>query len=86
MDCARTGWFPFETTLDLDTAPGLRPLFTQALDGPAYTQPLYVGHLALADGSVHNVVFAATQNDTLYAFDADTSQPPVVDQVAAPRR
>lgn len=41
-----------------------------ALDAPAYAQPLYVANLAIGGGT-HNVVIVATQNDTVYAFDAD---------------
>ncbi len=40
------------------------------VDGDIYAQPLYVANLAIA-GSAHNVLFVATQHDSLYAFDAD---------------
>src|SRR5260370_1233394 len=51
-------------------------LFTQALDGQSYGQPLYVSSAALgtfADGSTHNVVYVATQHCSIYAFDADSN-------------
>ena len=35
-------------------------------------QPLYVADLQIA-GAVHNVVFVATENDSVYAFDADSN-------------
>ena len=38
-----------------------------------YAQPLYVPALKMGDGLVHNVLFVATENDSVYAFDADTS-------------
>lgn len=47
-------------------------LFSCQADGAIYAQPLWVPNLPLA-GSVHNVVFVATQHESLYAFDADAS-------------
>ena len=43
---------------------------TYSVDGQIYAQPLYVPNLTI-NGGQHNVVFVATQNDTVYAFDAD---------------
>ena len=40
------------------------------VDGQIYAQPLYVPGL-MVNGAAHDAVFAATQNDTVYAFDAD---------------
>jgi Legume lectin domain/Chitobiase/beta-hexosaminidase C-terminal domain len=48
-------------------------LFSQAVDGLMYAQPLYVPGLTMSDGKVHNVLFLATENDSLYAFDADSN-------------
>ncbi|HKD91689.1 MAG TPA: hypothetical protein VKB56_07285 [Terriglobales bacterium] len=45
-------------------------LFSYTLDSLVYTQPLYVPGLTIG-GAQHNVVFVATENDTVYAFDAD---------------
>jgi hypothetical protein len=43
-----------------------------ATDGAIYAQPLWVANL-LVNGVKHNVVYAATQHDGLFAFDADAS-------------
>jgi hypothetical protein len=43
-----------------------------AVDGAIYGQPLWVANLAVS-GVKHNAVFVATQHDSLYAFDADSS-------------
>ncbi|MGC1265311.1 MAG: IPT/TIG domain-containing protein [Candidatus Acidiferrum sp.] len=45
-------------------------LFQCALDESVYAQPLWVANVAIG-GGVHNIVIVATQNDTVYAFDAD---------------
>jgi hypothetical protein len=40
------------------------------VDGNVFAQPLYVPHV-LVGGSYHDVVYVATSNDSVYAFDAD---------------
>jgi len=45
-------------------------LFSYSVDGQIYAQPLYVPSLSVS-GRTHNVVFVATENDKVYAFDAD---------------
>jgi hypothetical protein len=52
------------------TTPGFGKLFSYLVDGYLYAQPLYVSNLTIR-GAAHNVVFAATENETVYAFDAD---------------
>jgi hypothetical protein len=47
-------------------------LFSCPIDGYAYAQPLYVPNLAINGLATHNVVFVATENDSLFAFDADS--------------
>src|SRR5216683_7236823 len=47
-------------------------LFSCVADGAIYAQPLWVANLTI-NGAKHNVVFVATQHESLYAFDADAS-------------
>jgi len=74
-DAARTGENLQEYALTptlVGTASHFGKLFQCTTDGSAYAQPLYVANLAIAS-AVHNVVFVATENDSVYAFDADAS-------------
>jgi len=48
-------------------------LFQVTLDGKVDAQPLYVGGVVIPNQGVHNVLIVATENDSLYALDADTS-------------
>src|SRR5579871_1271214 len=48
-------------------------LFSYSVDSTVYAQPLYVPGLKMSDGLIHNVLFIATENDSIYAFDADSN-------------
>jgi hypothetical protein len=73
-DAARDGANTQEyalTSSDLSTAT-FGKLFSCAVDGAVYAQPLWAANVSI-NGAVHNVVFVATQHDSVFALDADSS-------------
>lgn len=48
-------------------------LFTQPVDGQVIGQALYLPGIPIPGAGVHNVVYVATMNDSVYAFDADSA-------------
>src|SRR5262249_62156754 len=70
---ARTGQNLVETVL---TPANVRPatfgkLFSYALDGAVYAAPLYVAGVTIPVAGLRDVVYVATQHDSVYALDAD---------------
>jgi hypothetical protein len=80
---ARTGLNPQEYALTPATVASgnFGKRWSCAVDGDVYAQPLYVAGLAIAGGT-HNVLFVATHNDSIYAFDADSPSCRVLWQVS----
>jgi len=72
-DLSRSGLNPTESTLTLAnvTAASFGLLRSLSVDGRVDAQPLYLSQFSVA-GAAHNVVFAATEHDSVYAFDADS--------------
>jgi hypothetical protein len=72
-DNARTGQNTRETILTPSNVNSAQfgKLFSVAVDGWVYAQPLYLSNVNIGGGT-HNVLYVATEHDSLYALDADT--------------
>src|SRR5271156_4010671 len=74
-DTLRTGWDQTETTLTpANVAGGGFGLLAQVkLDEQVDAQPLFVSNQQIK-GAAHDVVYVATENDTIYAIDASNGK------------
>ena len=74
-DNARTGVNPTETILNLANVNpnAFGKLFDIPADGAVIGQVLYLSNVAIPGKGTHNVVYAATMHDSVYAFDADSN-------------
>ncbi|HEX4484974.1 MAG TPA: pyrrolo-quinoline quinone [Terriglobales bacterium] len=72
-DNGRTGQNLGETTLTPANVNQAKfgKIFDAPIDGRVYAQPLYVSQVPIPNKGTHNVVYVATQHDTVFAFDAD---------------
>jgi hypothetical protein len=74
-DVSRTGQNLTETLLSPSTVSvstfGKVSFFP--VDGKVDAQPLYLSGVAIAGQGTHNILYVATEHDSVYAFDADTA-------------
>ncbi len=73
-DAARTGQNLTETLLTAATVNSSQfgKLGFYATDGLVDAQPLYVASVAVPNSGKHNLLIVVTENDSIYAFDADS--------------
>ena len=72
-DNARSGANTSETLLTLNNvnSSNFGKLFTVPVDAIIDAEPLYLSKVSIPGQGTHNVTYAVTENDTVYAFDAD---------------
>jgi hypothetical protein len=73
-DDARDGAYLEETSLTPTNVNSTTfgKLLSYPVDGQIYAQPLYLSNLSI-NGGTHDVIFVTTQNNSVYAFDADAT-------------
>jgi len=71
-DISRTGQNTQETILAPSNVNSSQfgKLFTVSVDGKVLAQPLYLANVYIAGGT-HNVLYVATEHDSIFAIDAD---------------
>ncbi len=71
-DAAATGANLHETALTpAAVKAGFGKLYSYYVDGAVFAQPLYAPGVAIPGRGARNVLYVATTNDRVYAFDAD---------------
>jgi hypothetical protein len=83
-DNMRTGWNSRETLLSPPTLSHFGKLWTHTVDGQVYAQPLLAPAVDMGLAGVHNVVFVATEHNSVYAFDGENGGEPLWRAVLGP--
>lgn len=73
-DNSRAGANPAELALNTSNVNSTKfgKLYAYPVDGYVYGQPLYLPGVRIPGKGLHNVVYAVTEHDSVYAFDADS--------------
>lgn len=68
-----------ETNLTVENVKSnaFQKLFTYAVQGSVFAQPLYLSALTIPGRGTHNALFIATMDDRVYALDADKADAPL---------
>ncbi|MDP9040739.1 MAG: DUF4082 domain-containing protein, partial [Bacteroidota bacterium] len=76
-DQGRTGWYPYETNLNTNNVNTntFGFAFSQVVDDKIQAQPLVIMKVNMPGVGVKNIVYVATLNNSIYAFDADAGNP-----------
>ncbi|HVO62131.1 MAG TPA: hypothetical protein VMT53_14430 [Terriglobales bacterium] len=74
-DATRTGLNSYEIKLTpSNVSSHFGKLFAASVDGLVFAQPLYLPNLSMPGQGTRDVIFVATEHDSVYALDADTGQ------------
>ena len=74
-DDTRDGAYLQETTLTPSNVNSSQfgKLVSYPVDGQIYAQPLYLPQVSIPNKGTHDVIYVVTQNNSVYAFDADAT-------------
>ena len=77
-DQARTGWYPYETTLTTNNVNKntFGFYFNHTTDDKVVSQPLVIMNVNIPNVGFKNIVYVTTLNNTIYAYDADVNADP----------